>query len=104
MLPVIGGLPTHPLLGHLAAAVPLTALLAILVVVWVALLTIALVGWWALHTPLFADVVATVPPSVRRIGIVVAGTATLVFAVACIWSVVLVGHSGTQAVWGALSC
>lgn len=35
MLNTVGGLPAHPLLAHVVAIfVPLTALLAILVVVW----------------------------------------------------------------------
>lgn len=122
MLNTVGGLPAHPLLAHVVAIfVPLTALLAILVVgwpaarrriggaslfvatgtlmaiplttsaggwlqqrvmgsetlsrhaalggqlvLWSALLTIAMVFWWALHTPLFADEIATRPVGPAR--------------------------------------
>jgi hypothetical protein len=118
LLDTVNGLPAHPLLAHVVAIfVPLTALLAVLVVLWPAvrrrvngaplfvaagtliaipltttagdwlrqsvmdseilrrhaalgaqlvfwfgLLTIAMVLWWALHTPLFANEVATLSP------------------------------------------
>lgn len=157
----IGGLPAHPLFAHaVATLVPLTALLAVLVVVWpaarrrigsaalfvatgtllaiplttaagawlqqhvmmggevlrrhaalggqlalwFALLTITMVCWWALHTPLFADDVATFSPAIRRTAIAVAATGTVLLAIASMWSVALVGHTGAQAVWGGLPC
>ena len=160
MLNTVGGLPAHPLLAHVVAIfVPLTALLAILVVVWPAarrriggaslfvatgtlmtipltasaggwlqqrvmgsetlsrhaalggqlvlwsaLLTIAMVFWWALHTPLFAEEIATLPPVARRSAITLAGAATLLFAAIATWSVVQIGHTGAQAVWGGTLC
>jgi hypothetical protein len=73
-------------------------------IVWVALLTIALACWWALHTPIFAGTVVAVAPAARRIGAAGAGAATLLFALACVWSTVRAGDSGTQAVWGTLPC
>lgn len=156
----INGLPVHPLLAHVVAIlVPLSALLAVLmvlwpaarrriggaslfpavatliaiplttrsgdwlqqhvmdseilrrhavlgeqVVLWFALLTIAMVIWWALHTPFFADEVDALPVLVRRGSIVVGGTATLLFAVVATWSVVRAGHAGAQAVWGGMTC
>lgn len=160
MLNTVNGLPAHPLLAHVVAIfIPLTALLAILIVVWPtarrrvggaslflatgtllaipltttagnwlrqrvmggeilgshaalggqlvlwsALLTIAMVVWWALHPPLFADEVATPPPVARRSAVVVAGAATLLFAIIATWSVVQIGHTGAQAVWGGMTC
>lgn len=124
MLDTINGLPAHPLLAHLVAAlVPVTALLAVLIVLrpgarrrigggalfvavgtlaaipltttagswlqqrvmggeildrhatlgaqlvlWTALLTIAMIVWWALHTP------------------------------------IRIGHTGAQSMWGAMGC
>ena len=118
MLHTANGLPVHPLVAHVVAIfVPLTALLAVLVVLWpaarrrvggaslflaagtliaipvttsagewlrqhvmdseilrehaalggqlvfwFALLTIAMVVWWALHTPLFENETATLSP------------------------------------------
>lgn len=159
MLNTVGGLPAHPLLAHVVAIfVPLTALLAILVVgwpaarrriggaslfvatgtlmaiplttsaggwlqqrvmgsetlsrhaalggqlvLWSALLTIAMVFWWALHTPLFADEIATRPVA-RRGAMMLAGAATLLFAAIATWSVVQIGHTGAQAVWGGMLC
>ena len=160
MLNTINGLPTHPLLAHLVAAlVPLTALLAVLsvlwpaarrrigaaaplvatatlllipvtttagawldqrvmmggevlnrhmdlgsqLVVWVALLTICVICWWALHTPLFADAIAGIAPVLRRIGVIGIGLATVVLSGVCLWWVVRVGDTGTRAVWGALA-
>ncbi len=73
-------------------------------VVWFAPLVVAMVLWWALHTPLFADRVASLPQLVRRVAVVAAGTGALLLAVATTWLIVLIGHSGTQAVWGAVSC
>jgi hypothetical protein len=160
VLNTVGGLPAHPLLAHVVAIfVPLTALLAVLIVVsptarrhvggaslfvaagtllaiplttaagnwlqqrvmggevlirhaalgrqlvlWSALLTIAMVVWWSLHTPLFADEVATLSPVARRSAVVAAGAATLLFAVIATWSVVQIGHTGAQAVWGGMTC
>lgn len=156
----INGLPVHPLLAHMVAIlVPLSALLAVLtvlwpaarrriggaslflavvtlttiplttrsggwlqqhvmdseilrrhavlgeqLVLWFALLTIAMVVWWVLHTPLFADDVGALPPIVRRGSIVIGGAATLLFAVVATWSVVRAGHAGAQAVWGGMTC
>jgi hypothetical protein len=141
MLNTVGGLPAHPIFAHVVAIfLPLTALLAILVVVWPAarrriggaslfvaagtlmtiplttsaggwlqqrvmgsetlsrhaelggqlvpwsaLLTIAMVFWWALHTPLFADEIATLPSVARRSAITLAGAATLLFAAIATW-------------------
>jgi hypothetical protein len=73
-------------------------------VLWSALLTIAMVVWWALHTPLFADEVAMLSPVARRGAVVVAGAAALLFAVIATWSVVQIGHTGAQAVWGGMLC
>lgn len=160
MLDTINGLPAHPLLAHLVAAlVPVTALLAVLAVLWPAarrrlggaalfvavgtlmaipltttagswlqqramggeilhrhaalgsqlipwsaLLTIAMIAWWALHTPLFAEEVGALSPTVRRIGVTVAGAGTLVFAAVSTWLVVRIGHTGAQAMWGGMAC
>ncbi|MDT5409143.1 MAG: hypothetical protein QOG14_1363 [Mycobacterium sp.] len=160
MFNTVGGLPAHPLFAHVVAIfLPLTALLAILVVVWPAarrriggaslfvaagtlmtiplttsaggwlqqrmmgsetlsrhaelggqlvlwpaLLTIAMVFWWALHTPLFADEIATLPRVARRSAITLSGAATLLFAAIAMWSVVQVGHTGAEAVWGGMLC
>ncbi|MFL0182204.1 MULTISPECIES: hypothetical protein [unclassified Mycobacterium] len=160
MLDTIYGLPAHPLLAHLVAAlVPVTALLAVLavlwpgarrrisgaalfvavgtliaipltttagswlqqrvmggeilqrhaalgsqLVLWSALLTIAMIGWWALHTPLFADEVGAMSPAIRRIGITVTGAGTLVFAAVSTWLVVRIGHTGAQSMWGGMGC
>lgn len=160
MLNTVNGLPAHPLFAHVVAIlVPVTALLAVLVVLWptarrrvsgaslfvaigtlvaiplttaagswlqervmgseilrrhaelggqlvlwFALLTIAMVFWWALHTPLFADEVATLSPVVRRNAIALVGAVTLLFAVVSTWSVVRIGHTGAQAVWGGMTC
>jgi hypothetical protein len=154
VLDTVNGLPAHPLLAHVVAIfVPLTALGAVLVVLWpaarrrvsgaslfvavgtliaipvtttagdwlrqrvmdseilrrhaalggqlvfwFALLTIAMVSWWALHTPLFANEVVTLSPVVRRTAIAIAGAATLLLAVVSTWSVVQIGHSGAEAV------
>lgn len=73
-------------------------------VLWSALLTIAMVAWWTLHTPLFVDQVAALPPVVRLSAVVVAGAATLLFAANAAWSVVQVGHTGADAVWGGMLC
>ncbi|KPN46485.1 hypothetical protein [Mycobacterium intracellulare] len=157
----INGLPTHPLLAHVVVVfVPLTALLAVFVVVWpaarrrlggaslfvaaatlvtiplttrsgawlerhvmmggevlrrhaalggqlvfwFALLTTAMVFWWALHSPLFAGEVATLSPAVRRLAIALVGAGTLLFAVVSAWSIVLVGDTGAQSVWGGPTC
>ena len=160
MLHTVNGLPAHPLIAHVVAIfVPLTALLAVLVVLWpaarrrvgaaslflaagtliaipittsagewlrervmdseildrhaalgtqlvlwFALLTIAMVVWWALHTPLFANEVETLSPAVRRSAVAVAGAATVLLAVVSMWSVVRIGHSGAEAVWGGMTC
>lgn len=160
MLDTVNGLPAHPLLAHVVAIfVPLTALLAVLVVLWpaarrrvngaplfvavgtliaipltttagdwlrqrvmdseilrrhaalggqlvfwFALLTIAMVLWWALHTPLFANEVATLSQMVRRTAIAIVGAATLLLAFVSTWSVVRIGHSGAEAVWGGMTC
>ncbi|KLO27899.1 hypothetical protein ABW16_15145 [Mycolicibacter heraklionensis] len=74
------------------------------IIVWSALLMIALICWWAGHTPLFADVVGALPLAVRRIGIAIAGTGTVLSAVASVWLVVRIGHTGAQAVWGSMGC
>ncbi|MGA8546815.1 MAG: hypothetical protein WB785_16355 [Mycobacterium sp.] len=85
MLNTVNGLPAHPLLAHVVAIfIPLTALL-----------TIAIVVWWALHTSLFADEVA-LSPVARRGAVVVAGAATLPFAVVDM-SVVQIAHTGAHA-------
>lgn len=73
-------------------------------VLWSALLSIAMIFWWALHTPLFGDDVAPSPAMVRRIGVAATGAATLVFAVISAWLVVRIGHTGAQAVWGGMTC
>lgn len=160
MLETINGLPAHPLLAHLVAVlVPVTALLAVLVVlwpaarrriggatafvaagtllaiplattagswlqhrvmgsailrhhaalggqlvVWSALLTIAMICWWALHTPLFAAEVGTLSPMVRRIGVGLTGAGTLLFAATSTWLVVRIGHTGAEAMWGGMAC
>ncbi|ORA81834.1 hypothetical protein BST28_04955 [Mycolicibacter kumamotonensis] len=160
MLDTITGLPAHPLLAHLVAVlVPVTALLAVLgvvwpaarrriggaslfvavatlaavplttaaggwlhsrvmgsqmldqhaalgsrLVLWSALLTVAMICWWALHTPLFAAEVGALAPAIRRVGVVVTAAATLVFAVASTWLVVRIGHSGAQSMWGPMAC
>jgi hypothetical protein len=160
MLDTVAGLPAHPLLAHVVAIfMPLTALLALLMVVWPAarrriggaalfvatgtllaiplttsaggwlqqhvmgseslsrhaamggqlvlwsaLLTIAMVAWWTLHTPLFVDEMAALPPVVRLSAVVVAGAATLLFAAIAAWSVVQIGHTGAGAVWGGMLC
>jgi hypothetical protein len=159
LLDTVNGLPAHPLLAHVVAIfVPLTALLAIVVVLWPAvrrrvnsaplfvaagtlmaipltttagdwlqqrvmdseivrhhaalggqlvfwfgLLTIAMV-LWALHTPLFANEVAALSQVVRRTAITIVGAATLLLAVVSTWSVVRIGHSGAEAVWGGMIC
>lgn len=160
MLDTIDGLPAHPLLAHLVAVlVPVTALLAVLavlwprarqrisgvalfvaagtlltipltttagswlqhrvmggetlqrhaalgahLVLWTALLTIAMIGWWALHTPLFADEVGALSPAVRRIGVTVAGAGTLIFATVSTWLVIRIGHTGAQSMWDGMGC
>ena len=160
MLHTANGLPVHPLVAHVVAIfVPLTALLAVLVVLWpaarrrvggaslflaagtliaipvttsagewlrqhvmdseilrehaalggqlvfwFALLTIAMVVWWALHTPLFENETATLSPMVRQSAIAITGAATLLLAVVSTWSVVRIGHSGAEAVWGGMNC
>lgn len=160
MLTTVEGLPAHPLLVHaVVVLVPLTALLALLIVLWPAarrrlggaslfvatltlvaivlsavagrylqqhvmntavvrrhaelggqlvlwsaLLTISMVVWWALFTPLFAGEVATVAPAVRRTIGALAGVGTVAFAVVSAWSVVSVGRLGSQAVWGMMAC
>jgi hypothetical protein len=73
-------------------------------VLWAALLTIAMVFWCALHTPLFADEIATLPPVARRSAITLAGAATLLFAAVATWSVVRIGHTGAEAAWGGMLC
>ena len=73
-------------------------------VLWFSLLTISMICWWALYTPLFADEVARFSPLSRRVVGVVAGVSTLVFAVISTWSVVLVGQLGSQAAWGMMVC
>jgi hypothetical protein len=157
----VNGLPAHPLLAHVVIVfVPLTALIAVLVVLWPAarrriggaalfvaigtlvaipvttvsgdwllhhlmmasaitrrhaalggqlrswftLLTISMVFWWALHTRRVADEVATLPQAAGRILTVLAGVDTLLFAVLSTWSVVVIGHTGAQAVWGGMGC
>lgn len=150
----IFGLPAHPLLVHAAVAVvPLTALVAITVVVssrarvylgvlppvlaLVALIVVPLttsagealehrlpaddnierhaalgdtlilfvgplfallVVWWALHS---AEVLRriTIPVGVRRPFVVTVGASTVLLAVATVVMVVLIGHSGSYAVW-----
>jgi uncharacterized membrane protein len=163
MLDTVEGLPAHPLLVHaVVVLVPLTALLAVLIVLWPAarrrmagawlfvatgtmmatvlaamagrwlqqhgsmmmnsalirrhgdlggqlvlwfsLLTISMICWWALYTPLFADEVARFSMPARRAVGVVAGVSTLAFAVISTWLVVFVGQLGSQAVWGMLVC
>jgi hypothetical protein len=161
VLNTVEGLPAHPLLVHAVAVfVPLTAVLAVLIVLWPAarrriagaslfvasgtlvvtvlaamagrwlqqhgsmmmmmnsalirrhgdlggqlvlwlsLLTISMVCWWALHSPLFADESAGFSAPARRAVAAVAGVGTLAFAVISTWSVVLVGQLGSQATWG----
>jgi hypothetical protein len=73
-------------------------------VLWAALLTIAMVFWWALHTPLFADEIATLPPVARRSASTLAGAATLLLAAIATSSVVRIGHTGAEAVWGGMLC
>jgi hypothetical protein len=160
VLETVNGLPAHPLLAHVVAIfVPLTALVAVLMVFWpaarrrvsgaslfvaagtliaiplttsagdwlrqrlmdseilrrhaalggqlvfwFALLTIAMVVWWALHTPLFVNEVATLSPVVRRTAIAIVGAATVLLAVVSTWSVVRIGHTGAEAVWGGMTC
>lgn len=163
MIDSVEGLPAHPLLVHtVVVLVPLTALLAMLIVLWpgarhriagaslfvatgtmaatvlaalagrwlqqhgsmmantalirrhgdlggqlilwLSLLTISMICWWALYTPLFAEEVARFPALPRRAVGIVAGISTLVSAVISTWSVVLVGQLGSQAVWGMMAC
>jgi hypothetical protein len=73
-------------------------------VLWSALLTIAMVFWWALHTPLFADEIATLPSVARLSAIILSGGATLLFAAIATWTVVQVGHTGAEAEWGGMLC
>lgn len=160
MLDTIDGLPAHPLLAHLVAAlVPVTALLAVLIVLWPgarrriggaalfvavgtlvaipltttagswlqqrvmggellhrhatlgaqlvlwsALLTVAMIVWWALHTPLFAAEVGALSPAIRRTGITVTGAGTLIFAAVSTRLVIRIGHTGAQSMWGGMGC
>lgn len=73
-------------------------------VFWSALLTIAMICWWALHTPLFTDAVGTLSPAVRRAGIALTGAGTLLFAAVSTWLVVRIGHTGAQSMWGGMAC
>lgn len=73
-------------------------------VFWFALLTIAMVLWWALHTPLFESETGTLSPTVRRTAVAIAGAGTILLAVISTWSVVRIGHSGAEAVWGGMTC
>lgn len=72
-------------------------------VLWFSLLTISMICWWALYTPLFADEVARFSSLTRQIVGVAVGVSTLAFAVVSTWSVVLVGQLGSQAAWGAMA-
>lgn len=150
----IFGLPAHPMFVHLAVVlVPLTALVAIVVVVWpkargylgvfppvlalAALIVVPLttsagealehslpsnddierhadlgdklilfvgplfalvVIWWALFSPLILRRL-TIPVRVRRPLVPIVGVVTVALAVATLVMVILVGHSGSYAVW-----
>jgi hypothetical protein len=91
---------------HVMGSEPLSRHVALggQLVLWSALLTIAMVAWWTLHTPLFADEVSALPPVIRLSAVVVAGAATLLFASIAAWSVVQIGHTGAEAVWGGMLC
>jgi hypothetical protein len=160
MLDTVNGLPTHPFFAHaVAALVPLTALLAVLVVVWpaarrriggaaavvaaatmmaipltttagnwlqpqvmgnqaldrhttlggqlliwVALLTIAVTCWWALHSSFGGEKLAAIPPMTGRIAVPLTGAATVGLAVVATWYVVRIGETGTQAAWATTCC
>jgi hypothetical protein len=90
-----------------AIFLPLTALLAILVVVWPAArrrirgASLFVAAGTLTTIPLR---IATLPSVARRSAITLAGAATLLFAAIATWSVVQVGHTGAEAVWGGMLC
>ncbi len=73
-------------------------------VLWSALLAVAMIVWWALHTPLFADEVGALPPAIRRIGVTATGAGALIFAAVSTWLVIRIGHTGAQSLWGGMDC